>query len=84
MVSVARALKLAFALGGSLNLVGVAGTWGRQKRLRHGQPTDRHRGRLLQELAAVDAPVAVFVIEIEHTLVDLALGHCLRRFMCMG
>ena len=28
----------------------------------------------LQELAAVDAPVAVLVVEIEHALVDLAPG----------
>jgi len=52
--------------------------------VRHSQPADRHCGRLLQKLAAVDAPVALFVIKIEHALVDLALGQGVRHFGYMG
>ena len=52
----------------------------RQQRLRHGQTADRHDGRLLQEGATVDAPMAVFVVEIIDALVDLALGQRRRRF----
>ena len=56
----------------------------RQQRLRHGETADRHGGGPLQELAAIDAPVAILVIEIEHALVDLDLGQRLRRFGCEG
>jgi hypothetical protein len=35
----------------------------RQQRLCHGEATGCHGGGLQQELAAIDAPVAVFVIE---------------------
>ena len=51
------------ALVGEGDRLGVRVT--RQQRLRHGEAADRHDSRLLQEGAAIDPPVAVFVIEID-------------------
>jgi len=49
----------------------------RQERLRHGQAARHQRAGPQQELAAVDAAVAVLVVEIEYALVDVQLR---RRF----
>ena len=44
-----------------------------QQRVRHGQAADRDHAGPLEKLAAVDAPVAVLVVEVVDAPVDLAL-----------
>ncbi len=59
---------------GSVKEIVCASAYRGQQRLRHGEAPDRNRGGLQQEFAAIHAPMAVLVVEIEHTLVDLGLG----------
>ena len=58
----------------------------RQKRLRHDEAPRAERPGALEELAPVDAAVAVLVIQIEHALVDLDLANCAMRALlrCSG
>src|SRR5258708_11269651 len=51
---------------------------------RKGEGQCAHRARALEELAPVDAAVAVLVVELENLLVDLRLGDGSHAFSVFG